>query len=77
MRIVSCAAALLTIALLGVAPASAQSRCPANPVRASFSIWPAGTLNNTRHSIARHACGRLLQCIGGYSRFGERRCTWL
>lgn len=75
LRIAIPALAAAVIAALAAGPAEAQ--CPSDPVRASFSIWPAGTLINNRPVSARHACGRMLQCIGAHNKTGERRCQWL
>ncbi len=73
--------AAVTIAGLSTVPAgfaNAAGACPADPVKASFQVWPAGELKMSEEETAVHPCGKKISCHGGNPRRGiQRRCEWL
>lgn len=76
-RLVTGAIAVGLVALFADA-AGAAGACPADPVKASFQVWPAGMLKMTEEETAVHPCGKKLSCHGGNTRRGvNRRCEWL
>ncbi len=71
---------LLVVMAIGLAAgqsAALAAKCP-TPRKASFEMWPAGTLTNGKTATATHACGRTLSCAGGRKgQKGSRVCHWL
>ena len=59
--------------------AIAASKCPADPVAASYRIWPGNTISTGQLQTASHPCGQRLECIGGNQARGgsmKRSCRW-
>jgi hypothetical protein len=66
-----------TFVLNGVNPSFAAPKCPTDPVKAGFELWPAGQVNFGETRTGTHACGGQLTCIGGNPHRGVRRtCHW-
>lgn len=70
------------IACAAMAPASiahAAQKCPADPVAASYRIWPGNTISPGKVQTSNHPCGRQLECTGGNRAGGgtmKRSCRW-
>lgn len=68
--------ACLAIALPGTAHAA---KCPADPVAASYRIWPGNTISTGQLQTTNHPCGQRLECTGGNQARGgsmKRSCRW-
>jgi len=64
-------------AVLGVPSAAYPAGCPADPRKASLTLWAAGSIP-TGHTVSgKHPCGRQLTCTGGVqNNFTSRSCHW-
>jgi len=59
-------ALLLIVVILFLAPSAGYAKeCPADPYKASQTIWPLGVLTMGQEKTAMHPCGRKITCIGG------------
>jgi len=59
--------------------AHAAPKCPADPVAASFKIWPGNTISPGKTQTGNHPCGQRLECTGGNQAGGgtmKRSCRW-
>ncbi len=69
---------LLIVVISLLAPCACYAaQCPADPYKASQTIWPLGVLTKGQEKTAVHPCGRKITCIGG--RFDpdvKRSCHW-
>jgi hypothetical protein len=71
-------AALAALSQTGNAQIGGKPSCPADPIAASFRIWPAGQLYNRGGIVGTHPCGQKMRCDGGdQMQNKQRRCTWL
>lgn len=69
--------AVFTTLMLLISCGIAQAACPANAVRASFSLWPENSLRKYQMVSGQHACGRVVKCRGGDQALGvPRSCRW-
>ena len=72
----------LLLACLGVVwgtAAHGAPKCPADPLSASYQIWPGNTISAGKLQAANHPCGRRLECTGGNTAGGgamKRSCRW-
>ncbi len=72
----------LLLACAGIAwttTAHAAPKCPADPVAASYRIWPGNTISTGKLQTTNHPCGQRLECIGGNEARGgamKRSCRW-
>lgn len=72
--------AIFTLFAAGLPPAQAQvarAACPVDAEKASYSIWPAGSLPAGTVRQRLHPCGRRLECIGARPTDAKRTCRWL
>lgn len=55
----------------------ADSKCPGDPLKASFQMWPAGQLGFGETKTGSDPCGKQLTCVGGNTHRGvPRKCEW-
>jgi hypothetical protein len=70
------AAVVVGLLALGANGAMAGA-CPADPVKASFQVWPEGGLHQMQAQTGTHPCGKSLTCYGGNMKHHtQRQCNW-
>ena len=71
--------ALLLIFVASVLASSSAfaGKCPADPFKASKTVWNWGILKTGQQATAMHPCGRKITCIGGsFQPDIKRSCHW-
>jgi len=77
MKAIYAAAVIAALMALGVEGARATGGCPADPVKASFQVWPMGGLRSMEKATGTHPCGKTLTCYGGNTKHAAaRHCEW-
>ena len=69
---------LMVVASLLAAPSTGYAgNCPADPFKASKTVWNWGILKTGQQATAVHPCGRKITCIGGsFQPDIKRSCHW-
>lgn len=70
---------ILMLAYTPTAPAHAATSCPADPLQASYKVWPGNTISPGKTQSSFHPCGKRLECTGGNLAGGglmKRSCRW-
>lgn len=58
-------------------PSVFAAQCPANAIKASYTIWAAGRIPHNQTRTATHSCGKRITCNGGSDTKNiPRSCRW-